>query len=90
MCGCYGNAAAVSAPSYWDSFHSCAATALADCQEGAVDLWEKLKEESRHLHIRGSLFELCGGGNGAPHLSASGAAPLLLSLLPTLLTALAF
>lgn len=76
--------------SYWDSFHSCAATALADCQEGAVDLWEKLKEESRSLDIRGSLFELCGGGNGAPRLAASRGAALLLSLLPILLTALAF
>lgn len=55
-----------------------------------MDLWEKLKEESRSLDIRGSLFELCGGGNGAPHLSAGRAAALLLSLLPTLLTALAF
>lgn len=73
--------------SYWDSFHSCAATALADCQEGAADLWEKLKEQSRRLDIRGSLFELCGGGNGAPRQSASGGAALLLL---AFLTALAF
>ena len=56
--------------SYWDDFHSCATTALADCQEGATDLWEKLKKESRSLQFRGSLFELCGGANngaaGAP------------------------
>uniref|UniRef100_A0A3Q3XGQ8 Neuritin 1b n=1 Tax=Mola mola TaxID=94237 RepID=A0A3Q3XGQ8_MOLML len=44
--------------SYWDNFHSCATTALADCQEGATELWEKLKKESRSLDFRGSLFEL--------------------------------
>lgn len=76
--------------SYWDSFHSCAATALADCQEGAAELWEQLKEESRSLDIRGSLFELCGGGNGAPSLSTTRGRALLLSLLTTFLTALAF
>ncbi|XP_006010651.1 neuritin [Latimeria chalumnae] len=50
--------------SYWDDFHACATTALADCQEGAIDLWEKLKKESKSLEFRGSLFELCGGTNG--------------------------
>ncbi|XP_014839507.1 neuritin [Poecilia latipinna] len=73
---------------YWDNFHSCATTALADCQEGATDLWEKLKKESRNLNFRGSLFELCGGGNGAPR-SARGLG-LLLTALPTVLTWLAF
>ncbi|XP_027860295.1 neuritin [Xiphophorus couchianus] len=72
---------------YWDNFHSCATTALADCQEGAADLWEKLKKESRNLNFRGSLFELCGGGNGAPR---SGGLGLLLTALPTVLTWLAF
>ncbi|XP_061661342.1 neuritin [Syngnathoides biaculeatus] len=52
--------------SYWNDFHSCASTALSDCQEGASDLWEKLKEESRSLDFRGSLFELCAVGNAAP------------------------
>lgn len=51
--------------SYWDNFHSCATTALADCQEGATEMWEKLKEESRSLDFRGSLFELCSHGNGS-------------------------
>ncbi|XP_054881081.1 neuritin [Poeciliopsis prolifica] len=73
---------------YWDNFHSCATTALADCQEGATDLWEKLKKESRNLNFRGSLFELCGGGNGAAR-SARGLG-LLLTALPTILTWLAF
>ncbi|XP_068604245.1 neuritin-like [Brachionichthys hirsutus] len=80
--------------SYWDRFHSCAATALADCQEGATDLWEKLKQESRSLAFHGSLFELCGAGNGAPGPSngrgrGRGRA-LALAALPTILTWLAF
>lgn len=65
---------------YWDDFHSCASTALADCQEGATDLWEKLKKESRNLDFRGSLFELCGAGNGASSPAGPGAL-LLTSLL---------
>ncbi|CAB1439645.1 unnamed protein product [Pleuronectes platessa] len=76
--------------SYWDNFHSCATTALADCQEGATDLWEKLKKESRTLDFRGSLFELCGGGNAAPPSSDARGLAWLLTALPTLLTWLAF
>ncbi|XP_071762594.1 neuritin [Centroberyx gerrardi] len=75
---------------YWDDFHSCATTALADCQEGATDLWEKLKKESRNLDFRGSLFELCGGGNGAPRAAGPRGLALLLTALPTILTWLAF
>ncbi|XP_053198755.1 neuritin [Scomber japonicus] len=81
---------------YWDNFHSCAMTALADCQEGATDLWEKLKKESRNLDFRGSLFELCGGSNGAPGWSDARGPPhrrrlaMLLTTLPTILTWLAF
>ncbi|CAN9506059.1 unnamed protein product [Ophioblennius macclurei] len=74
---------------YWDNFHACATTALADCQEGATDLWDKLKKESRNLNFRGSLFELCGG-NGAPRSARPAALVLLLSTLPTVLTWLAF
>ncbi|XP_041670641.1 neuritin isoform X1 [Cheilinus undulatus] len=76
--------------SYWDNFHSCATTALADCQEGATDLWEKLKKESRNLDFRGSLFELCGGGNGAPRSADARGLALFLTTLPTILTWLAF
>uniref|UniRef100_A0A3Q3GBZ6 Neuritin 1a n=1 Tax=Kryptolebias marmoratus TaxID=37003 RepID=A0A3Q3GBZ6_KRYMA len=76
--------------SYWDNFHSCATTALADCHEGATDLWEKLKKESRNLNFRGSLFELCGGGNGAPRSADAGGLVLVLTTLPTILTWLAF
>lgn len=73
--------------SYWENFHSCAATALADCHEGATDLWEKLKKQSRNLDFRGSLFELCGGGNAAPSSAGGGGLALVL---PTVLTWLAF
>ncbi|KFQ61201.1 Neuritin-B, partial [Pelecanus crispus] len=44
---------------YWDDFHACTLTALTDCQEGATDLWEKLRRESKNLDFQGSLFELC-------------------------------
>lgn len=71
---------------YWDDFHSCATTALADCQEGATDLWEKLKKESRSLQFRGSLFELCGGANGGAPKTPAGPPRGALTLL--LLTAL--
>ncbi|KAF5905264.1 coagulation factor XIII A chain-like [Clarias magur] len=76
---------------YWDDFHSCATTALADCQEGATELWEKLKKESRNLQFKGSLFELCGGVNDASTPSASPTGlPLLLSSLSALLTWIQF
>ncbi|KAG3263770.1 NRN1 [Ictidomys tridecemlineatus] len=60
---------------YWEDFHSCMVTALTDCQEG-----DKLRKESQNLNIQGSLFELCGSGNGA-------AGPLLPTL-PVLLVSL--
>ncbi|CAL8294842.1 unnamed protein product [Lota lota] len=76
---------------YWDDFHSCATTALADCQEGATDLWEKLKKQSRNLDFRESLFELCAGGNGAPKPgNPHGLALLLLTAFSALVTWLAF
>lgn len=75
---------------YWEDFHSCATTALADCQEGATDLWEKLKKESRNLDFRGSLFELCAGGNGAPKSTPPFSLTLLLTALSALVTWLAF
>ncbi|KAL4623443.1 neuritin [Arapaima gigas] len=76
--------------SYWDDFHSCATTALADCQEGATELWEKLKKESRNLEFRGSLFELCGGGNGVSRLGGRPGDTLLLTALLSLASMLAF
>ncbi|KAG3280947.1 NRN1 [Ictidomys tridecemlineatus] len=65
---------------YWEDFHSCTVTALTDCQEGAKDMWDKLRKESKNLNIQGSLFELCSSGNGA-------AGPLLPTL-PVLLVSL--
>ncbi|MBN3308028.1 NRN1 protein, partial [Amia calva] len=76
--------------SYWDDFHACATTALADCQEGATDLWEKLKKESRNLEFRGSLFELCGGGNGASKRTGHFGSTVFLIALCALVTWLAF
>ncbi|KAM9712694.1 neuritin isoform 1-T5 [Menidia menidia] len=80
---------------YWDNFHSCATTALADCQEGAAELWDKLKKESRSLNFRGSLFELCGAGSGAPRAAGAGGGllgpvpvPLLVPVLVLVLSAL--
>lgn len=75
---------------YWDGFHSCATTALADCQEGATDLWEKLKKQSRNLEYPGSLFELCGGGNGASASPVPFGLALLLTAFSTLVTWFAF
>ncbi|XP_028833182.1 neuritin 1b isoform X2 [Denticeps clupeoides] len=71
---------------YWDDFHSCAVTALADCQEGAVDLWEKLKQQSRRLNFQGSLFELCGGNNAAFKVGLSLEVTFLLTACSTLVT----
>ncbi|XP_023696957.1 neuritin 1b [Paramormyrops kingsleyae] len=76
--------------SYWDDFHACATTALADCEGGATELWEKLKRESRNLEFRGSLFELCGGGNGASGRSGRSGVTMLLTALLALVTWLAF
>ncbi|XP_028659786.1 neuritin [Erpetoichthys calabaricus] len=75
--------------SYWDSFHVCAVTALADCQEGATDLWEKLKKESRNLEFRGSLFDLCGG-NGAVRSTDLHCYTIILIALSALVTWLTF
>ncbi|XP_030045911.1 neuritin [Microcaecilia unicolor] len=79
--------------SYWNDFHVCTITALADCQEGATEIWEKLKKESKNLDIQGSLFELCGGNNGAAtsvlHLLPT-FFPLLLVSLSVLVTWLTF
>lgn len=71
---------------YWDNFHACATTALADCQEGATEMWEKLKAESRSLDFRGSLFELCSRGN-ASRQNQRNLALLAAGLLLTLLLA---
>ncbi|KAM5158011.1 neuritin [Mantella aurantiaca] len=69
--------------SYWNEFHVCAVTVLADCHEGAADMWEKLKKDSKKLNIEGSLFQMCGGSNG----SAS-PRPVHIAILPLLMVSL--
>ncbi|KAF1419903.1 Neuritin, partial [Spheniscus humboldti] len=44
---------------YWDEFHTCALTALWECQKEAVAVWEMLRWESRTITFQGSLFDLC-------------------------------
>ncbi|KAI7809505.1 neuritin 1b [Triplophysa rosa] len=70
--------------SYWDDFHSCASTAIADCQDGATDLWEKLKLQSWSLNYQGSLFELCSMNNGASRVLFSMELKILLMCFTTL------
>ncbi|XP_059255366.1 neuritin isoform X1 [Mustela nigripes] len=75
---------------YWEDFHSCTVTALTDCQEGAKDMWDKLRKESKNLNIQGSLFELCGSGNGAAGSLLPTLPVLLMSLSAALATWLSF
>eukprot|EP00071_Canis_lupus_P036654 XP_022270211.1 neuritin isoform X1 [Canis lupus familiaris] len=75
---------------YWEDFHSCTVTALTDCQEGAKDMWDKLRKESKNLNIQGSLFELCGSGNGAAGSLLPALPLLLVSLSAALATWLSF
>ncbi|XP_044151001.1 neuritin [Bufo gargarizans] len=70
--------------SYWNEFHVCAVTVLADCHEGAADMWEKLKKDSQKLNIEGSLFQMCGRSSGSAGPRAT--LPLLLLFLSALLT----
>ncbi|XP_075069120.1 neuritin [Mixophyes fleayi] len=74
--------------SYWNEFHVCAVTVLADCHEGATDMWEKLKKDSKKLNIEGSLFQMCGGSNGSasPRPVHPAILPLLMVSLSALLT----
>ncbi|XP_048363935.1 neuritin isoform X2 [Sphaerodactylus townsendi] len=76
---------------YWDDFHACTLTALTDCQEGVMDVWEKLKEKSKKLDYEGNLFVLCGKSNGAaPSALASACKLLLLALSAALATWFSF
>lgn len=75
---------------YWEDFHSCTVTALTDCQEGAKDMWDKLRKESKNLNIQGSLFELCGSGNGAAGSLLPALSVLLVSLSAALATWFSF
>uniref|UniRef100_A0A668ABX2 Neuritin 1-like b n=1 Tax=Myripristis murdjan TaxID=586833 RepID=A0A668ABX2_9TELE len=42
-----------------EAFHTCALTALSDCQEEVGSIWETLREDSRKIRFQGSLFDLC-------------------------------
>uniref|UniRef100_D3Z4E2 Neuritin 1 n=1 Tax=Mus musculus TaxID=10090 RepID=D3Z4E2_MOUSE len=75
---------------YWEDFHSCTVTALTDCQEGAKDMWDKLRKESKNLNIQGSLFELCGSSNGAAGSLLPALSVLLVSLSAALATWFSF
>ncbi|KAM8967713.1 neuritin [Pelodytes ibericus] len=68
---------------YWNEFHSCAVTILADCQNGAAETWDKLKRDLKKLDIQGSLFQMCGGSNGS-----TSPRPLLPAFLPLLMVSL--
>ncbi|XP_074060958.1 neuritin [Macrotis lagotis] len=72
---------------YWEDFHSCTVTALTDCQEGAKEMWDKLRKESKNLNIQGSLFELCGNSNGSAPSLLLPTFPLLLASLSAALAA---
>ncbi|KAM4705566.1 neuritin [Rhinophrynus dorsalis] len=77
---------------YWNQFHLCTIDALALCQEGAADVWEKVKRESKKLDIQGGLFELCSGPNGSssPRFQSPAFMPLLMVSLCALLTRIFF
>lgn len=68
--------------SHWEAFHTCALTALADCQQEVSSIWETLRQDSRQMQFQGSLFDLCSPSS-SPRISAPLAA-LALPLVATL------
>ncbi|XP_005739534.1 neuritin-like [Pundamilia nyererei] len=68
--------------SHWEAFHTCALTALSDCQEEVSSIWETLRQDSRKIRFQGSLFDLCSPSS-SPSLSSPSAVlilPLMLAL----------
>ncbi|CAK6955763.1 neuritin-like [Scomber scombrus] len=63
--------------SHWEAFHTCALTALSDCQEEVSSIWETLRQDSRKMRFQGSLFDLC-----SPSSSPSISSPLAALSLP--------
>lgn len=63
--------------SHWEAFHTCALTALSDCQEEVSSIWETLRQDSRKMRFQGSLFDLC-----SPSSSPSISSPLAAFILP--------
>ncbi|KAK0145541.1 Neuritin [Merluccius polli] len=74
--------------SHWEAFHTCALTALSDCQEEVGPIWETLREDSRKIRFQGSLFDLCAPSSTSS-LRASLATLLPLPLLAGLITSVA-
>ncbi|XP_076611894.1 neuritin-like [Chaetodon auriga] len=52
--------------SHWEAFHTCALTALSDCQEEVSSIWETLRQDSRKMRFQGSLFDLCSPSSSPP------------------------
>ncbi|KAK5872695.1 hypothetical protein PBY51_013372 [Eleginops maclovinus] len=63
--------------SHWEAFHTCALTALSDCQEEVSSIWETLRQDSTKMRFQGSLFDLC-----SPSSSPSISSPLAALTLP--------
>uniref|UniRef100_A0A8C6SDC7 Neuritin 1 n=1 Tax=Neogobius melanostomus TaxID=47308 RepID=A0A8C6SDC7_9GOBI len=73
----------LSLQSHWENFHTCALTALSDCQEEVSSIWETLRQDSKKMRFQGSLFDLCSQ-SASPRISAplwAAALPLLVLLL---------
>lgn len=71
--------------SHWEAFHTCALTALSDCQEEVSSIWETLRQDSRKMRFQGSLFDLCSPSS-SPSIRSSLAA-LTLPLIGMLIMA---
>ncbi|XP_061074753.1 neuritin-like [Conger conger] len=74
---------------HWEAFHTCATTALSECQEDVSRIWERLKEDSKKIRFQGSLFDLCAP-SAAPSLLPRSRSPPPLLLLLLLLGSLAW
>ncbi|XP_059185214.1 neuritin-like [Centropristis striata] len=55
--------------SHWEAFHTCALTALSDCQEEVSSIWENLRQDSMKMRFQGSLFDLCSPSS-SPRISS--------------------
>uniref|UniRef100_A0A3Q2Y9S1 Neuritin 1b n=1 Tax=Hippocampus comes TaxID=109280 RepID=A0A3Q2Y9S1_HIPCM len=60
-----------------ETFHTCALTALSDCQQEVSSIWETLRQDSRKMRFQGSLFDLC-----SPSSSPSMRSPVAALTLP--------
>ncbi|XP_060898756.1 neuritin-like [Labrus mixtus] len=69
--------------SHWEAFHTCALTALSDCEQEVSSIWETLRQDSRKMRFQGSLFDLCSPSS-SPSIS-SPLGTLILSLIGMLI-----